>query len=145
MDRRWFLAVSGTIAGVLGVLLFANLLGANTVYYLEPREALAQRADLPDGESFRLGGVVVEGSVTTAGDDITFTITDFAEEITVRTDATPPELFTEGVPVILDGSFSGDAFVAEEILLRHEENYETPEDGEDYDVDYEAPPEAEGS
>ena len=66
MDRRWFLAISGTIAGVLGVLLFANLLGANTVYYLEPREALAQRSELPDGESFRLGGVVVEGSVVAA-------------------------------------------------------------------------------
>lgn len=141
MGRRWFLGISGTAAVVLAVLLFANLLGANTVYYLEPREAMAQRETLPDGENFRLGGMVVAGTVGTDGDMITFMVTDFAEDILVHTDATPPELFAEEVPVILDGSFSGDVFVAEEIILRHEEQYSEPEDAEDYDIEYEAPPE----
>jgi cytochrome c-type biogenesis protein CcmE len=127
MGRRWFFAGAATITVVLVVVLFANLLDANTVYYLEPREALDQRADLPDGESFRLGGLVVAGTIEVADDVVHFTVTDYAVEIPVVTSATPPELFDAGIPVILEGSFAGDVFEADEIILRHEEEYDTPE------------------
>jgi cytochrome c-type biogenesis protein CcmE len=127
MGRRWFFAGSAAITVVLIVVLFANLLDANTVYYLEPREALDQRADLPDGESFRLGGLVVAGTIEVADDAVRFLITDYAAEIPVVTSATPPELFDAGIPVILEGAFSGDVFRADEIILRHEEEYDTPE------------------
>lgn len=129
MGRRLFLAGAGLAAVALTVVLFADLLDANTVYYLEPREAVAQRDDLADS-SFRLGGVVVADSVTDGGDELTFTVTDYAEEIVVRTSATPPELFAEGVPVIVDGLFVGDEFHADEVILRHEEEYDVPEDAE---------------
>jgi cytochrome c-type biogenesis protein CcmE len=127
MGRRWFFAGAATITVVLVIVLFANLLDANTVYYLEPREALDQRADLPDGESFRLGGLVVAGTIEVADDVVHFTVTDYAVEIPVVTSATPPELFDAGIPVILEGSFAGDVFEADEIILRHEEEYDTPE------------------
>jgi cytochrome c-type biogenesis protein CcmE len=42
---------------------------------------------------------------------------------------TPPPLFNEEVPVLLEGSWSGDLFVADEALIRHDENYEVPEEG----------------
>jgi cytochrome c-type biogenesis protein CcmE len=127
MGRRWFLIGASVVVVALVGVLMTQLLGANTVYYLEPREALEQRDDLPDGETFRLGGVVVEGSLASAEGTTTFVITDYAAEIPIETSATPPELFDEGIPVLLDGAFSGDVFVADEVILRHEEEYETPE------------------
>ena len=127
MGRRWFFAGAAAVTVVLVVVLFANLLNANTVYYLEPREALDQRSDLPDGESFRLGGVVVAGSIDVVDDTVRFTVTDYASDIPVVTSATPPELFDAGIPVILEGAFSGDVFEADEIILRHEEEYDAPE------------------
>lgn len=127
MGRRWFLVGASVVAVALVAVLMSQLLDSNTVYYLEPREALDQRDTLPDGESFRLGGMVVEGSLTSAAGTTTFSVTDYAAEIPIETTATPPELFDEGIPVLLDGSFAGDVFVADEVILRHEEEYETPE------------------
>lgn len=128
MGRRWFLVAAGTVTAALVTVLAWNLLASNTVYYLEPREALADRERLTDGVTFRLGGVIVADTIATDGDELTFTVTDFAEEIPVITTATPPELFSETMPVILEGAFLGDRFVAEEIILRHDEVYRAPDD-----------------
>ncbi|NND84544.1 MAG: cytochrome c maturation protein CcmE [Acidimicrobiia bacterium] len=121
--RATFLILSVVAALALLGVLFSQLLADNAVLYLEPREALDQRAELPDGEEFRLGGWIVPGSVVTEGDDLRFEVTDFAETITVETSATPPQLFGEDIPVLLDGTFSDGTFVASTIILRHEEEY----------------------
>lgn len=134
MGRRWFLVLAGTLSAALVVVLAWNLLGANTVYYMEPREALADRERLTDGVMFRLGGVIVPDTIVSDGDELTFTVTDFADEIPVITTATPPELFSETMPVILEGSFLGERFVAEEIILRHDEVYQAPDDVDPDDV-----------
>ena len=117
-----------TIIGLAAVLL-TQLLADNAVLYLEPREALAQRSELPDGEEFRLGGWIVPDSLIESNGQLTFEVTDFAEVISVRTGATPPQLFGENIPVLLDGAFAGDTYVATGIILRHEEEYQPPEDG----------------
>jgi cytochrome c-type biogenesis protein CcmE len=134
MGNRWFLAGAGTVAvGLIGVLLW-SLLDANTVYYLEPREALADRERLTDGTSFRLGGVIVPGSIEADGDNLRFVVTDFAAEIEVSTKARTPELFGEEIPVILEGAFLRDRFVADAIILRHEEEYRAPDHVDPDDV-----------
>ena len=125
--RAAFLIVSVVAALGLLLVLFSQLLADNAVLYLEPRVALAQRAELPDGEEFRLGGWILPGSVVAEGDDLRFEVTDFAETIQVETSATPPQLFGEDIPVLLDGTFSDGTFVATTIILRHEEEY-IPED-----------------
>ena len=126
--RAAFLIVSVAGALVLLGVLFSQLLADNAVLYLEPREALEQRAELPDGEEFRLGGWIVPGSVVAEGDQLTFEVTDFAETIPVETSATPPQLFGEDIPVLLDGTFDDGRFIATSIILRHEEEYSSPED-----------------
>ena len=127
--RRLFVGAAVVIIiGLAGVLL-TQLLADNAVLYLEPREALAQRPDLPDGKEFRLGGWIVPDSLIESDGQLTFEVTDFAEVIPVRTGATPPQLFGEDIPVLLDGAFSGDTYVATGIILRHEEEYQPPEDG----------------
>lgn len=127
--RRLFVGAAVLAIVALAGVLLTQLLAENAVLYLEPREALAQRADLPDGEEFRLGGWIVPDSLVESNGQLTFEVTDFAEVITVRTGATPPQLFGEDIPVLLDGAFDGDTYVATGIILRHEEEYQPPEDG----------------
>lgn len=104
-------------------------LGDNLTYYLYPTEAVDQRSDFPDGERFRLAGAVVEGSLSEEGDDLLFDVTDGGETIPVRLTDTPPPLFDDTVPVLLDGAWDGNTYIATNALIRHDENYVVPEEG----------------
>lgn len=132
MDHRRFLVfgVIGVIALVVGITITS--LGDNLTYYLYPNEAVAQRSEFPDGEQFRLAGTVVPGSIDQSGETMEFDVTDGSETIHVILDGPPPSLFTDGVPVLLEGAWSGSDFVADDALIKHDENYETPEEGGAY-------------
>jgi cytochrome c-type biogenesis protein CcmE len=104
-------------------------LNENLTYYLYPNEAVASRAEFPDGERFRLAGQVVNGSLSESGEDLTFEVTDGSATIPVILVGTPPALFNEDVPVLLEGHWSDEVFTADEALIRHDENYEIPDEG----------------
>ena len=129
MGQRQFVlfGIAGVLALVVGITIAS--LNDNLTYYLYPNEAVDQRADFPDGERFRLAGQVVGGSLVTTGDDLEFRVTDGSATIDVVLLNTPPPLFNEDVPVLLEGYWSGDIFTAEEALIRHDENYEVPSEG----------------
>jgi cytochrome c-type biogenesis protein CcmE len=84
----------------------------------------------PQNKLFRIGGMVVEGSVSRPGDGLTvqFGLTDNEQSVTVRFAGILPDLFREGQGIIANGKLdaSGD-FVAEEVLAKHDENYMPPE------------------
>jgi cytochrome c-type biogenesis protein CcmE len=126
--RRFVLfGIGGVVALVVAITAFG--LNENLTYYLYPTEAVEQRADFPDGERFRLAGLVVDGTLRESGEDLTFDVTDGGETIGVLLSDTPPPLFDEDVPVLLEGAWSGDTFRADSALIRHDENYEIPEEG----------------
>lgn len=76
------------------------------------------------GETFRIGGLVEEGSLTRgAGEVITFRVTDGANTVPVRFAGVLPDLFSENQGMIGTGKMEGDTFVASEILAKHDENY----------------------
>lgn len=129
MGQRQFilLGVGGVIALVVAITLMG--LNDNLTYYLYPNEAVSQRDAFPDGEHFRLAGDVVAGSMSEEGEDLRFEVTDGAATIPVLLVNTPPPLFNENVPVLLEGYWSGDDFLAETALVKHDENYQTPEQG----------------
>jgi cytochrome c-type biogenesis protein CcmE len=129
MGQRQFVLFG--IAGVVALVVAITVVGLNDnlTYYLYPNEAVSQRSDFPDGERFRLAGQVVDGSVTEDGDDITFDVTDGSATVRVLLVSTPPALFNEDVPVLLEGHWSGEVFTADEALIRHDENYEVPSEG----------------
>jgi cytochrome c-type biogenesis protein CcmE len=129
MGQRQFVlfGIAGVIALVVGITVAG--LNENLTYYLYPNEAVDQRADFPDGERFRLAGQVVAGSLAEQGDDLYFDVTDGSATIPVVLVDTPPPLFNEEVPVLLEGYWSADRFTAENALIRHDENYEIPEEG----------------
>jgi cytochrome c-type biogenesis protein CcmE len=129
--RRFvYLGIGGVIALVLALTL--NGLNDNLTYYLYPSEAVEQRAEFPDGERFRLAGTVVTGTIDEGPDSTAFQVTDGGEVITVSLSGGQPSLFGEEVPLLLEGAWAGDVFEADTALIRHDENYEVPEEGGAY-------------
>jgi cytochrome c-type biogenesis protein CcmE len=126
--RRFvLLGIAGVIALVVG--LTVTSLGDNLTYYLYPTEAVAQRADFPDGERFRLAGTVVAGTMVESGDEVAFEVTDGGATVAVILTGIPPALLGEDVPVLLEGAWSSDSFRADNVLIAHDENYEAPDEG----------------
>lgn len=129
MGQRQFVVFG--IIGVIALVVAITVAGLNDnlTYYLYPNEAVSQRDDFGEGQRFRLAGQVVAGSVTESGDDLSFSVTDGSATIDVVLVNTPPPLFNEEVPVLLEGFWSGDVFTADQAFIRHDENYEVPSEG----------------
>ena len=119
--RRLWLA-GGVVVVALGFLV-AQGLGNATLYFRTADEAVAQRESLGD-RRFRIQGDVVDGSVSEAGNDVTFTLAKNGVEVPVRHRGDPPELFRPGIPVVLEGHFDGQRFESDRILVKHSETYE---------------------
>ena len=119
-NRRATVVVLLFLAGV-GFLLFKGL-GESTVYFKTADEAVADRESLGD-RRFRVEGAVVTGSVTTRGDDVEFRIISAGVEVPVRHRGDPPELFQEGIPVVLEGRWQGDVYASDRIMVKHTSEY----------------------
>lgn len=82
------------------------------------------------GTRFRLGGMVVDGSVVRSMDsvDVQFDLTDSVDVVTVRFDSILPDLFSEGQGIVAKGQLNEQGeFIASEVLAKHDENYMPPE------------------
>ncbi len=126
--RRFVLLGIGGVIALVITLTFVGL-NDNLTYYLYPTEAHDQRADFPDGERFRLAGLVRSGSVEEVGGDLHFEVTDGGATVPVVLTGSPPPLFGDDVPVLLEGTWGGTTFQADTAIIRHDENYETPDEG----------------
>ena len=103
-----------SISTILGLTAFEE----NLLYFYSPTQVKSGEA--PQAHSFRVGGVVVDGSVKRATDSLTmqFDVTDNAESMTVEYTGILPDLFREGQGIVAMGSFnSGGRFVASEVLF----------------------------
>jgi cytochrome c-type biogenesis protein CcmE len=123
------------------VLLLVSLLllgGASTLVLMALSDSVAffaSPSDIASGKvdrdrRFRLGGLVVEGSVRRGGADglVTFALTDQANVVEVRYQGLLPDLFREGQGIVAQGVLGQDGvFVASEVLAKHDETYMPPE------------------
>ena len=116
------------IAAIAGLVAFVLLqgLGSATTYFRNADEAVADRASLGT-DRFRLQGTVVEGSRRQVDDTVEFAVSYECAVVPVVHRGDPPELFKEGIPVVLEGAFSqtGDAYQSDRIFVRHTEEYST--------------------
>lgn len=127
MSHRWFIIPAIVIIlAAVGFFAFSNL-NQNLVYYLTTTEAVQQRADFPDGRRFRLGGLVVDGSIHETANSVTFEITDGETTIEVDNQGTPPQLFKDGAGAVVEGAWEGDRFVSDVLIVKHDENYNAQE------------------
>ena len=112
------------IATVLGLTAFQE----NLLYFYSPTQVRAGEA--PDNRAFRIGGLVVNGSVKREkeGLGVQFDLTDNTETMTVQYTGILPDLFREGQGIVAMGKIlPNGVFVADEVLAKHDENYMPPE------------------
>jgi cytochrome c-type biogenesis protein CcmE len=108
----------------LGAITFFVLkaLEDNIDLYLTPTEV--KESNIQDLENFKLGGMVKVDSVQMLEDlNVSFTVTDFENEINVTYKGVLPNLFKENSGVVASGFLSKNEFIAFEILAKHDENY----------------------
>ena len=117
------------VVGVsIALALTLNAFQSNLLYFISPSEVVAGGA--PIGKEFRIGGIVVEGSVIRPGEDmmVTFEVTDTVETVPVRYSGILPDLFRDGQGVVAKGRLDTQGiFIAKEVLAKHDENYMPPE------------------
>jgi cytochrome c-type biogenesis protein CcmE len=100
----------------------------NLMYFYSTSDVIDGKA--PKDHLFRLGGMVVKGSVQRPGDGMTvkFTLTDMAKQVDVEYTGILPDLFREGQGIVANGKLNEKGlFVAQEVLAKHDENYMPPE------------------
>jgi cytochrome c-type biogenesis protein CcmE len=127
--RQRMLTVALVLTGVaLAVGLALQAFEENLLFFYSPSQVLAGEA--PEGRTFRLGGLVTDGSMYREPGDlkVRFTVTDNQNSLTVFYEGVLPDLFREGQGVIANGTLQPDgSFRAEEVLAKHDENYMPPE------------------
>ena len=127
-SKRLMLVGGGVVLLVAAVALVLSAFQQNLVFFHTPTEIAEGKAPL--GKTFRVGGMVEEGSIAREADGITvrFAITDTAKVIPVTYKGTLPDLFKEGKGVVAQGKLGPDGvFVADQVLAKHDENYMPPE------------------
>jgi cytochrome c-type biogenesis protein CcmE len=116
----------GVVALGIATALVLMAFEKNLVFFFTPTQVAANEA--PRGKVFRIGGMVVEGSVKRDGVDVSFAVTDTAKTIPVVYRGPLPDLFREGKGVVAQGMLGDDGvFRAREVLAKHDENYMPPE------------------
>ncbi|HMC16171.1 MAG TPA: cytochrome c maturation protein CcmE [Albitalea sp.] len=119
--------IVGIVAAVgVATALVLNAFQSNLVFFYSPSQVAAKEA--PIGRTFRLGGMVTNGSLQRDGLTVRFLVTDTVQTIPVRYQGILPDLFKEGKGVVAQGQVGADGvFVAREVLAKHDENYMPPE------------------
>ena len=126
--KRIVLILGGQVILGLVAMLVLNAFQSNLVFFFSPTQVAAGEA--PKGKSFRIGGLVKDGTIKREADGVTlrFVMTDTEKDITVAFKGILPDLFKEGKGAVAQGKLGEDGvFVASEVLAKHDENYMPPE------------------
>src|SRR5689334_23751686 len=131
--RIIFICVSLAALG-LAAWLVLSAFQNNLVFFFSPTQVAAKEA--PINRTFRIGGLVEQGTVKRESDGLTvrFTVTDTAASIPVVYKGILPDLFKEGRGCVAQGRLTADGvFQADQVLAKHDENYMPPEVGKAID------------
>ncbi|MEM9969987.1 MAG: cytochrome c maturation protein CcmE [Pseudomonadota bacterium] len=113
-------------------LTTASMVAAFVAFYLAAPNALqffrapseVVESPPPETEVFRIGGLVVEGSLVRGqGATVSFAVTDGGASVPVEFTGVLPDLFGEGEGMVGTGRLVDGVFLASEILARHDETY----------------------
>jgi cytochrome c-type biogenesis protein CcmE len=132
MKRKWIIGGAVVIVAVFAWLLFGGL-EKNVVFFLTPQELLAKGTD-GVGVPVRLGGQVKPGSVKWNAQtlDLRFIVTDGAKEVPVHSTGAPPQMFRDGMGVVVEGRVgTAGVFDATGLMVKHSNEYRPPKPGEE--------------
>jgi cytochrome c-type biogenesis protein CcmE len=122
-------------AGALAYISFGNM-GESLVYYWTPSEMLAQ-GEKAYVSTIRLGGVVQKGSLNWQADHarLEFRVaddqSDAAKSVAVVAHEVPPQMFREGIGVVVEGTYDrSSVFRSNRLMVNHSNEYRPPKPGE---------------
>ena len=125
-------AIVGAAVIVLGIAyVVSGQIGDNLVYFLTPGELLAQGTEVVD-KPVRLGGQVKPGTVAWDAQalDLRFVLQDADGEVEVHAENAPPQMFREGIGVVVEGKYTaGGVFESTNLMVKHSNEYRAPEEG----------------
>jgi len=113
-------------SAAIGLMVYG--LSGNINLFFPPAEIAAGKA--PVGQSIRVGGMVVDGSIERSTDSlkITFELTDYQATVPVVFEGILPDLFDEGQGAVAAGRLNDQGvLMASAVLAKHDENYMPPE------------------
>ncbi|MDP2306649.1 MAG: cytochrome c maturation protein CcmE [Pseudomonadota bacterium] len=128
-NKLWALAALLLSGSALAYIAVGDL-GENLVYYWSPTEMVAAK-EKAVGATIRLGGLVEPGSLVPDGQVLNFRVTDGTTTIPVSTREVPPQMFREGIGVVVEGTVdSAGQFQSKRMMVKHDNEYRAPEGGE---------------
>ena len=126
--QRIYALIAILTGSILAVGLVISALSKNLNLFYSPTDLLNN--NLSPDTLIRAGGMVREGSIKRSSDslNITFTVTDFKNDLLINYSGILPDLFSEKAGVVVQGYLVSDGtFRAVEVLAKHDENYMPPE------------------
>ena len=114
------------LSATIGLTLFA--LGQNMNMFYTPSQVALGEVEV--GRNFRIGGMVKEGTFTSAMDSlrVRFETTDFVHSVPIEYEGILPDLFREGQGIVAEGTVDArGVFNASRVLAKHDENYMSQE------------------
>lgn len=123
--RRIFMVGALVFAGGALAAISAGNMGDNLVYYWDVSE-LVRNSDKAVGATIRLGGLVEEDTVEwdNATSSLSFRMTDGSEEVVVRATGAPPQMFREGIGVVVEGTLTdAGTFESDRLMVKHSNEY----------------------
>jgi cytochrome c-type biogenesis protein CcmE len=127
--RKRMLFIGAVLAGVVAAISLSTLAFRNNLLFFFSPSQIAN-GEAPTERQFRLGGMVLDGSLERAEGSLTveFIVTDNLHSVPVSYTGILPDLFQEGQGVVAVGRIdAGGHFTAEQIIAKHDENYMPPE------------------
>lgn len=119
--------IAGGVAAIgVAAYFVLNAFESNLVFFFSPSQVAA--GESPKNRTFRVGGLVKEGTVKRDNLTVNFVVTDTIKDVPVAYTGILPDLFREGKGVVAQGKLEADGrFTASEVLAKHDENYMPPE------------------
>jgi cytochrome c-type biogenesis protein CcmE len=128
-STRRFMIIAIGVAAIGFAIIAASGINKNLVYYWAPND-LHRAGDKAYGATIRLGGMVKPGTVKLgAGSSLDFDVTDFKQNVHVKATGLPPQMFREGIGVVVEGTMMrGGYFRGDRLMVSHNNEYRTPKD-----------------
>jgi cytochrome c-type biogenesis protein CcmE len=131
------IAAIGALAVAAGILSYVAFGGIeqNLVYFWDVTELLG-KGPAAYGASVRLGGFVEAGTLNWSEQTLDLKFKVAASDkpggptVIVHARGAPPQMFREGIGVVVEGKFDGSVFSADRVIVKHNNEYKPPKAGE---------------
>ena len=126
--QRLYALIAILLGSLLATWLVVSALSENMNLFYSPTEM--KEANIKQNVLIRACGMVKPGSILKSTDslNVSFTVTDYQNELVINYQGILPDLFEENAGVVVRGNLGSDGnFNAIEVLAKHDENYMPPE------------------